>query len=459
MEKRVIYSDWLYIPKGLLYAPSVKASLTFRQKGYKEDVFINGWKETEDFLLVPREFYSQEKLEGKGFIFERRIPKFPTTILEDRIVLDKLRREGDRPIQAEAYAKMQIAGNGVLSLGCGLGKTVLALKQICEMKTPAIVVVGTEDLLFQWAEEIKNHIKTPFKPGIVQGPPEKWTWKRPITIAMIQTLAKYAEDTPQGMREHFGLCIWDECHHLPSAWFLRTAPLFFGVRRGISATPGREDGLENLYYAHIGAPFFRYIKQPLSPKVVFYAYDLDVEWNRRDVQKEISDINGELSFPKLWGFVGNQPLFQSKVLNLLRRMFDDGRKILVLSHRRNTLIKLQESLSKKLPGASGLVIRGVPAEERRKILKEKRIILGIMQLAKEGLDERSLDTLLILEPFKAEGVLQQTGGRILRPHPSKKPPLVGIMRLNYDVSYALTAKLRKHLKQWPTKVEVTTMTI
>jgi superfamily II DNA or RNA helicase len=459
MKEQITYSDWMYLPKGVLYEPSIKAALTFTQKGYKEDKRVKGYKETDDFLLIPRDFYKKTTLEEKGLSIVKRIPQFEKTALEDNIILDNPKFCGGGSVQGAALEAIRNAKNGVLHLACGKGKTVVAIKYACEFAVPTIVVVETLDLLHQWRDAIKDFVKTSLEVGIIQGKPEKWVWRRPFVVAMIQTLARYSEEATQAFREYFGLAIYDEVHHLSSQYFVKTAPMFYGKRLGLTATPRREDGLENLYYSHVGKPFFRDIQQPLSPKVTFYAFDLDVDWNSRDTQKLVNDRSGELSFPKLWGFVGQRPEFQEKVAQLLIKGALSGRKILALSHRVDTLTLLNERISKNHPDMSGLVIGAVDPVDRRRRLKEKQIVLGTMQLAKEGLDEKSLDTLFILEPFKAAGVLQQAAGRILRPYKGKKQPVIGILRMNHDVCYALTSRLRRHFKRWPTEIQINTVHI
>lgn len=457
-EGRAVYSDWLWIPKGLLHEPSIRASLTFLQKGYKSDTKIRGWKETSDHILVPREFFSRDKLVSMRIERDDQIPEFEQVELEDKVTLDLLSGRA-KTTQRDAYAKLTSADNGVLQLGCGHGKTVIALKHICDRGVPALVIVETKDLLEQWKESIDTFVEMGAAPGVVQGSPEKWVWKRSISVAMIQSLAKYHEEVPEPMRRWFGTIVYDEAHHLSSRFFVRAAPMFYGKRIGLTATPRREDGLEGLYYAHIGQPFHKDIEQPLTPKAIVYTLDLPVDWNANLTLEEITDTSGDLSFPKLWGFIGRQRAFQMKVLGILTRMINNGRKVLVLSHRVDTLVRLNEALSKTQPGQVGLVIGSVDPEERRRRLKSCSIVLGTMQLAKEGLDEKRLDTLLVLEPFAAEGVLQQAAGRILRTYQGKQRPVVGIIRVNYSPCYALAAKLKRHFKKWPTKVELVEMTI
>jgi len=458
IEGRAVYSDWLWIPKGILHEPSIRASLTFLQKGYRQDTRVRGWKETADHIAVPREFFSRDKLISMGIERDDQIPEFEKVGVEDRVTLDLL-SGGAKTTQRDAYEKLSRTENGVLQLGCGHGKTVIALKHICDRQVPAIVIVETKDLLEQWKEAIDQFTDLGAGTGLIQGPISRWSWRKPITIAMIQSLARYHDEVPEQLREWFGTAVYDEAHHLSSKFFVRAAPMFYGKRIGLTATPRREDGLEGLYYAHIGRPFHKDIQQPLTPKAIIYTLDLPVDWNSRDVVEDITDIQGELSFPKLWGFIGRQPTFQSKVRSVILRSVNNGRKVLVLSHRVDTLVRLNEALGKADVGEVGLVTGSVAPEQRRRSLKTCSIVLGTMQLAKEGLDEKRLDTLLLLEPFAAEGVLQQAAGRILRTYENKQQPIIGIIRVSFAPCYSLVAKLRKHFRKWPTKVELREMSI
>ena len=149
--------------------------------------------------------------------------------------------------QERAWEAFSKAGNGVLNLACGKGKTVMALKKIAQRAVPAIVVVNNTGLMEQWIDRALEFLSIDREDiGIVQG--KRSEWDKPLVIAMVQTLANRAEskDIPMEARRRFGTVIFDEVHHLSAAKFSQTAPVFFGARYGLTATPVREDGLEQV---------------------------------------------------------------------------------------------------------------------------------------------------------------------------------------------------------------------
>jgi superfamily II DNA or RNA helicase len=60
------------------------------------------------------------------------------------------------------------------------------------------------------------------------------------------------------------------------------------------------------------------------------------------------------------------------------------------------------------------------------ILRNGNPIFGTFQLAREGLNKPSLDTLYVVTPFSNSNDLQQSWGRIQRQFEGKKQPLVRV---------------------------------
>ena len=61
-----------------------------------------------------------------------------------------------------------------------------------------------------------------------------------------------------------------------------------------------------------------------------------------------------------------------------------------------------------------------------RILHESNPVIGTFQLAMEGLDKPSLDTLYVTTPFSSPNGLQQAWGRIQRLYKGKQEPLVRV---------------------------------
>jgi len=141
-----------------------------------------------------------------------------------------------RPYQAEALSRwLAQGGAGVVVLPTGAGKTFVAALAIHEMKLWTLVVVPTIDLLQQWQAALTSALSIGTDDIGIFGGGEKDV--KPITIITYDSAALY----PRELR-HFGLLIFDECHHLPAPTYrLIAESAFTPLRLGLSATPERSD--------------------------------------------------------------------------------------------------------------------------------------------------------------------------------------------------------------------------
>ena len=133
----------------------------------------------------------------------------------------------------------------------GSGKTIAALGVLADIEGESLVLVPSRELAAQWREEILTHTSlSPEQVGEYHGGEKS---VRPVTIATYQTA---------GMDRHrqlfderrWGLIVYDECQHIPSRVYRRSADLQTRHRLGLSATPIREDEKETEIYTLIGPP-------------------------------------------------------------------------------------------------------------------------------------------------------------------------------------------------------------
>jgi superfamily II DNA or RNA helicase len=141
-----------------------------------------------------------------------------------------------RPYQEEALTNWLAEGSsGVVVLPTGAGKTLVAAMAIAEMGLWTLVVVPTIDLLQQWRTALASALAMNIDEIGLFGGGEKDL--KPITIITYDSAALY----PRELR-HFGLLIFDECHHLPAPTYrLIAESAFTPLRLGLSATPERSD--------------------------------------------------------------------------------------------------------------------------------------------------------------------------------------------------------------------------
>jgi superfamily II DNA or RNA helicase len=115
------------------------------------------------------------------------------------------------------------------------------------------------------------------------------------------------------------------------------------------------------------------------------------------------------------------------VKSLIHQCLKDGRTVLVLAKRKNIL----HQLDKIFEGTKKALIisetNKMKPEEREFVQNEANLILGIQQLANEGLDIPRIDTVIFYHPVTDT---EQPIGRAGRVLPDKKQSLVFYLRDN-----------------------------
>jgi superfamily II DNA or RNA helicase len=430
-------SDMLWLPKRHIPVHAIKEGLQYWDVEGKQAVMRRLWEETEHHIICPREYIKPSQYEEYLFPF---VDLTPSPEKGSAFSVTDAPRDED---QQKALEALRSSTGGILNLACGKGKTFLALKYAAEVGCNLLVVVHNSYLLDQWQNyAIPKHVILPGneKVGIIQG--DRFDWKRPITIAMIQTLAARFEDgkIPPEFRDHFGMVVYDEVHHLSAPLFVQTAPIITGRRYGLTATEKRSDGFDFIYKYHIGDVFYTDLKQKLIPRIYF---QLTPVW--ADLTKdEVRDKKGELNIGRLRSYVGTLPesnIFRAKCI---KEALSEDRKILCVSHSKDQLIALHEMF----PG-SGLIVQETPMEERAAILKKSRVSFAIARLGFEGLDDENLDTVFVLLPFKQPNDLQQVIGRAQRKVDNKRTPVIIIFEdVRIGPFRGMCKTMKENLKDW-----------
>jgi superfamily II DNA or RNA helicase len=450
------FGKQLWLPKKHVNVRSLKSGLEFPVMDGEGISYLQLWRETEDHLVIPREFVPRDEYQHLSFpIVSVQPTQFRHVSFKENITLDAV--EPDKTVQRDAWPNITASKSGLLNLSCGAGKTVLALKLIAHRQVPALVVVNNTTLINQWRERIFEYLTdVPGGVGVIQGPPSSWDWEgRGVCLAMIHSLAIHSESIPPGMDRYFGLVIYDEIHHLAAPLFVRTAPMFYGERQGLTATVTREDGLEPVYQYHVGNVYYSNLMQDLTPKIYFQECPVVLDQasaEARDPETGIFDKNGKINIPKLRTFLGRLPECNEFIANKLKTPLEKGRKVLALSHSVEQLRLLNSMFA-----TSGLCTGREKPEERLITLRSKQLSFGTLQLVKEALDEATLDTLFFLTPFGSSAVedgglntLQQGMGRIQRFRKGKKTPVVVILDHIYiPKMHKMCSTLKRLIRRWP----------
>ena len=454
MDSGVAYlGGLLWLPRERFDVNILKVSLTFTpihtfHKGQPKP--IKAWADKPHHIGVPiytlGDIYSpkfKQIFKDMGVPLRDLRPKswenFPVV---SRVVLDAI-EGGDT--QKRAVDALLENESGILVLACGKGKTVISLHAAAQFQAPFVIAVPDKGVAHQWMEEIERHLIMP------NGrPPEvglvgegKKQWDRPIVIGIINSLAQLASTLDPKIRRRFAVSIWDECDMLGAPEFGKAAPLFFGRRWGLSATPEREDGLESLYYLHIGKPILIDLRQQMKP--MFYFYRVKSRINTEDPTfKAYVAPAGIIETSNLFTYLAGIRERTEEIASLVRKAMEAGRKILVLSRRRFMLDQLAELLPE-----AGVVHGDVKGQLRVDRIKNSDVLLAQLRLGFRALDKQELDMLIVCEPIKREAIFQQIVGRLLRVRQGKPTPIVIFVEDQIGKCIGMCRRLKRMIETWP----------
>lgn len=298
------------------------------------------------------------------------------------------------------------AGGGLLDLPCAWGKTSASLYIVSQIKKKTIVIVHKEFLLNQWIERIQQFLPSA-RVGKIQGQIIDIE-NKDIVLAMLQSLSM--KDYPSSLFDSFGFTIIDEVHHISSETF--SCALFKFVTKhtlGLSATMNRKDGTTRIFKLFLGNIVDKVVRKG--------EYDVTVRGiqyivNDDEFNETAYDYKGNPQFSTMISKLCEYNRRSEFILKIIQDMLVENEKqqILILAHNRNLLTYFYDAISSRNIASVGYYVGGM----KEKALKEsesKTIICGSYAMAQEGLDIKSLTTLIMATP-KTD--IEQSVGRILR---------------------------------------------
>ena len=318
-----------------------------------------------------------------------------------------------RGYQVKAVDTVCSRSFGVLEAGTGSGKTVMALAVIARRKQPAIVIVHTKELLYQWQERASEFLEE--EVGLVG---DGHFDIKPLTIAIVNSARKRTDD----LVPHFGHLIVDECHRVPATLFTDVVSCFDSYYLlGLSATAFRSDaGMTKLIYYFMGDRVhtvdqlhLKVTGAVLKPRLIRKNTSFTYGY-RGDYQALISALTKHEG--------RNQQIVED-----IKSVVDEqsGGTVLVVSDRLSHCEIFVEQLTKH--GVEVALLTGqTPADQRSLIVEavqqgSVQVLVATLQLISEGFDCPGLSSLFLTTPITFEGRLLQVIGRIMRPAENKSP--------------------------------------
>lgn len=393
----------------------IKQDLTVKPKvipGYGTDdvePFIL-YTETDTHIFMPR-YYGYRKI-GK--------PKHITIPPGRQIQLNftGTMREYQRTILNAWDKHAKKYGGGIISVGPGRGKTVMAISKIAELGLKTLILVFNGDLLNQWEERIQEYTPNA-RIGRIRGK-EISVLDKDIVIGMVQSLSNPAKDDeyPAELFAEFGMVVIDECHHIGARMFSRCLrKCAFKYTMGLSATPDRPDGLTKVFKYYLGDICYKddAIQKTVDERALDHIPDAKVCVYRYysssyAYSKEVLNYQRKPNTVIMESNIAKYNPRTEYILELLPSLISEGRKIIILTSRRDHIAEFIEKIINSGITSVGAYVGGMKQEQLNDT-KTKQILVATYDMAEEGFDCQALDTLIMATPKRR---IEQCTGRIMR---------------------------------------------
>jgi superfamily II DNA or RNA helicase len=299
------------------------------------------------------------------------------------------------------------SGGGLLDVDPGKGKTVMALYIIAKLKKKTLVIVHKSFLLNQWIERIEQFLPDA-RVGKIQGQIIDIEDKD-IVIGMLQSLSQ--KTYPESMFDCFGLSVYDETHHLGAEVFSRCMmKTMTNYTLGLSGTMQRKDGLTKVFKMFLGDVIHKEKTDTTEHKVIVKAINYKVD---DDEFNEIKyDYRGNPLYSTMISKLCSYNHRSEFILKVLETELEQNpeQQIMILAHNKSLITYLYKAIEHRNIATVGYYIGGMK-EADLKISESKKVIIATYAMASEGLDIKTLSSLIMASP-KTD--VCQSVGRILR---------------------------------------------
>lgn len=362
------------------------------------------YREAPKKIYIPRH-YGEEHF---GSLSDDQIKLPRGEVIEDQYCeFNGSLREYQINIVQKYLNAVKNSGGGLLDVDPGKGKTVMALNIISQLKVKTLVIVHKSFLLNQWIERIEQFLPSA-RVGKIQGQIIDIEDKD-IVIGMLQSLSmkEYASDT----FDCFGLSIYDETHHLGAEVFSKSMlKITTNYTLGLSGTMQRKDGLTKVFKMFLGDVIHKEksntSEHTVMVKCVNYAVK-DDEFNEMKYNYK-GDPMYSTMISKLCTYNHRSEFILTIIETEMKR--DPNQQIMVLAHNKTLITYLHDAIVHRDMATAGYYVGGMK-EEALKQSEGKKVIIATYAMASEGLDIKTLTTLIMASP-KTD--VCQSVGRILR---------------------------------------------
>jgi superfamily II DNA or RNA helicase len=436
-------------------ADALDNTTSFYVEGYRyTKAFQTGWydKASGQFkrwdgkkhLLTQKMVFPTGLLERVKRLLKRKKIKY--TIDDKRAPVKhgrsiKIKNYTPRFYQKDALDAAVAHGRGIIRVGTGGGKTLIAAMMLAKYNVPAIVYVIGKDLLYQFHEELEKALGV--KVGIIgdgKCDVKKFNvcsvWTAATAFNLKSKVSLDDEDWAPEVSsinsanktkikkaiEKSNLAIFDEAHFLGTD----TLQSIFKVGKqcrylfGLSGTDWRDDGADLLLESVCGKRIYNMpatklieAKFLVPPKITF----LDVPKYEEDLPKHYASVYSK--------YITKNEIRNGMIISAARKLISMGRKPLILvrylSHGQN--------LADELSDMPIYFVNGEVDGETRQEVKSEFIAGNLKCLIASsvfdiGVNIPCLDALILAGGGKSSVRALQRIGRVIRTYPNKDDAII-----------------------------------
>lgn len=364
--------------------------------------------ESNKFLIVPRWFDVNRFIPAPQIIDMRHV---------GRSIFINHKIQPRSELQKAAMSHMIKNNKGIIQLAPGVGKTVISIYVIAERKINTIILVHRNALSDQWKERLLQF--TDLKETEIAQLKTRSYKKdihKSIVICTVQTFVSLLKNHKQGFlteldKANIGMMIADEVHTTVGAPRFAECSIHVPAKItfGLSATPYRYDGNDDIIRYHLGEVFSEEDFEDTMDahiNVLLLDYEIDVPKSQYYLY-----WGGEFQRSRYLNKITKSEPFIKTIKGLLNQLTD--RQVIVMMERVKLIDKIYNWFDFKDKS------RFYRSETTEKL--EAQITFTTPGKCRDGIDAPQKDCMIVTSPIAN---IEQLIGRITRSKEGKKTPIV-----------------------------------